>query len=172
MECSLRYKQYLSISSILKGKDDIYPSSFEKAPSFSLLSTYFTATTMKFLQMHPSNLATLTSALLFLTPSVFADDCCPVTWTGSGQFNTRAATSLTPAPTPSITSNSSNTIITTLSSGDINCRSWADTYEDVNYYTCTELCQKYQIATDCSNIMQQTTYCVDGCKLCRKIGRK
>jgi hypothetical protein len=132
---------------------------------------------MKLLQVLPSSLPILTAILFSLTPSAIADDCSPVTWTNSDHINARAATSpfLAFTPTPSITSDVPNAI---LSPGDINCRYDTDTVDDVNYNTCTELCQRYQITTDlffilnpdlktdCSNIMPRTTYCVAGCKSC------
>ncbi|KAK0110010.1 hypothetical protein ONS95_002672 [Cadophora gregata] len=56
----------------------------------------------------------------------------------------------------------------------IDCRYKADTRDNVNYYTCTELALRYQISTeqlflfnpdlktDCSNIKPNTKYCVAG----------
>ncbi|ORY10358.1 hypothetical protein BCR34DRAFT_539710, partial [Clohesyomyces aquaticus] len=58
--------------------------------------------------------------------------------------------------------------------GDINCRYWGKTYDNVNYYTCTEICDKYDITTelffklnptlklDCSKIQPKWRYCVAG----------
>lgn len=103
--------------------------------------------------------------------SVVADDCQPATWSKAANVarNALVGTSIAPAPTPSVASNS-----TVPKTGEINCRSWGNTYDDVNYYTCTELCEKYQITTDfffmlnptlkpdCSNIQPKSSYCVDG----------
>ncbi|KAH9203226.1 hypothetical protein DL95DRAFT_439548 [Leptodontidium sp. 2 PMI_412] len=58
--------------------------------------------------------------------------------------------------------------------GEINCRYTGHTDADVNYYTCTKLANFYGITTekffqlnpdirsDCSNIMPNSVYCVDG----------
>lgn len=63
-----------------------------------------------------------------------------------------------------------------LSPGDINCRQWARTYDDVNYYTCYELAEKYELDIDklfllnpgldkdCSNVQPNVLYCVAGCR--------
>ena len=60
--------------------------------------------------------------------------------------------------------------------GEINCRARGDTYEDVNYYTCTDLADTFGIhlefffflnptlLPDCSNIQPNSKYCVAGCK--------
>ncbi|KAF1842320.1 carbohydrate-binding module family 18 protein [Cucurbitaria berberidis CBS 394.84] len=117
-----------------------------------------------------SSAALLSTFVLLLT--VVADDCQPATWVKAGNFaraNNLAATSTTPTPVPSATSSS-----TVPKAGEINCRSWGKTYDTVNYYTCTEISNKYQITTDfffslnptlkpdCSNIKPQSRYCVDG----------
>jgi len=114
--------------------------------------------------------------LLFQGHSVFAkDECQPVTWSKNSN-KIRAATSLAPTPTPSIVSNVSDITILEVAPGEINCRAWFDTGKDVNYYTCTQISNMFQISTDeffklnpeikadCSNIKPLTTYCVDGCK--------
>ena len=63
-----------------------------------------------------------------------------------------------------------------LSPGDIHCRYATLTGSDVNYYTCTQLMEKYEItddlffmlnpsvSRDCSNIRPDSAYCVKGCK--------
>lgn len=60
--------------------------------------------------------------------------------------------------------------------GEINCRYTADTYTDVNYYTCMDLANTYgitidkffvlnpQVTPDCGNIQPDSVYCVDGCE--------
>ncbi|CAA9966660.1 hypothetical protein PTMSG1_10019 [Pyrenophora teres f. maculata] len=112
--------------------------------------------------------------LLFQGHSVIAkDECQPVTWNKNSN-KIRAATSLAPTSTPSVVSNVSEITILDVSPGEINCRSWFDTGKSVNYYTCTQISNMFEISTDqffalnpeikadCSNIMPLTTYCVDG----------
>lgn len=62
--------------------------------------------------------------------------------------------------------------------GTIECRyeTTISATESVNYYTCTELALRYgitveqffmlnpSVATDCSNLKNNATYCVRGCK--------
>lgn len=79
-----------------------------------------------------------------------ADDCQPATW------SKRQDTGTVP--------------------GDIVCRYWTTTGTSVNYYTCTEIADKYgtlldnfwilnpDLSTDCSDIQPNTKYCVRGCE--------
>ncbi|KAL7779797.1 hypothetical protein CFE70_009814 [Pyrenophora teres f. teres 0-1] len=112
--------------------------------------------------------------LLFQGHSVIAkDECQPITWNKNSN-KIRAATSIAPTSTPSVVSNVSEITILDVSPGEINCRSWFDTGKSVNYYTCTQISNMFEISTDqffalnpeikadCSNIMPLTTYCVDG----------
>jgi hypothetical protein len=79
-------------------------------------------------------------------------------------------------PTVSHVANSRERItILEVKPGELNCRAWGRTYDEVNYYTCTEICNKYQITTDyffslnpalktnCSDIQPKSKYCIDGC---------
>ncbi|OTA97428.1 carbohydrate-binding module family 18 protein [Hypoxylon sp. CO27-5] len=114
--------------------------------------------------------------LLALLSIVAADDCKPSTWT---------AATLRTGATPSIVANTtikswirfksaSVAAIGSVKPGEVNCRYWGGTYEDVNYYTCTQLANKYDITIekffilnpdldpDCGNIQPNTDYCVDG----------
>lgn len=62
--------------------------------------------------------------------------------------------------------------------GEVTCRYWAKTESEVNYFSCTDLSNRYVVLladffklnpglkTDCSNIQPNTKYCVDGCKSC------
>ncbi|KAM7195858.1 hypothetical protein V8F33_006507 [Rhypophila sp. PSN 637] len=87
----------------------------------------------------------ITSLVLTAAVVLAADECQPVTW------GKRDA-----------------------ASGEIVCRYWVTTPATVNYYTCTELCDKYfqtvdtfftlnsQLKTDCSNIAPKTNYCMKG----------
>ena len=110
----------------------------------------------------------LTIAVLLLLPLfVLTDDCWPVTWT---KANVESETHV-------FSSDDASGSITYLdvAPGEINCRYWARTYEDVKYYTCTEISKLYSITTefffslnpdlnlDCSNIKPRSNYCVDGC---------
>jgi len=84
------------------------------------------------------------AALALLSTVVFGDDCQP--WKWKRQEN------------------------------EIICRYDATTPSTVNYYTCMELAVRYDIAVevfftlnpsvapDCSNIRENTVYCVRGCK--------
>lgn len=63
-----------------------------------------------------------------------------------------------------------------MTEGDLVCRNTGSTYADVNYYTCTQLANKYEITIEkffmlnpgldpgCGNIKPYTKYCVAGCK--------
>jgi hypothetical protein len=60
--------------------------------------------------------------------------------------------------------------------GDINCRYYGRTYDDVNRYTSYQLAQKYEITIehffvlnpglrrDCPDMLPNVYYCVAGCK--------
>jgi hypothetical protein len=110
-----------------------------------------------------------------------ANDCRLVTWTKDGAVKARDATAFPPTATPGIASNSSNIVVLVVSPGEVNCRNWADTEDKVNYYTCTELSDRFHITTDlffilnpqiekdCSNIQPRTEYCVAGCKLSTEV---
>ncbi|KAK1911449.1 hypothetical protein P3342_012750 [Pyrenophora teres f. teres] len=119
--------------------------------------------------------------LLFQGHSVIAkDECQPITWNKNSN-KIRAATSIAPTSTPSVVSNVSEITILDVSPGEINCRSWFDTGKSVNYYTCTQISNMFEISTDqffalnpeikadCSNIMPLTTYCVDGLQTVRPV---
>lgn len=107
--------------------------------------------------------------LILVSPS-FADDCKPVTWSKPQKARRAEITSTAQAARTDTVTN-----IVCLS-GEVNCRYWTDTGDDVNYYTCTQLSETFNIDTDtffmlnpkvakdCSNIEPRTTYCVTGCK--------
>lgn len=102
-----------------------------------------------------------------------ADKCADVTWDAGF-----------PRATPDMIDPAENKIGFTrfdidpddLQPGDINCRYSAETEASVNYYTCKKLAIYYgitieeffklnpEIAKDCSNILPNSEYCVDGCK--------
>jgi hypothetical protein len=111
-----------------------------------------------------------------------ADDCRPVTWSNDAKVARFAEVTGTPmmsTPTASPGSDSSGRItILEVKPGELNCRAWARTYNEVNYYTCKEISDMYEITTDfffwlnptlktdCSNIQPKSKYCTDGCKFC------
>ncbi|KAK1959916.1 hypothetical protein LY78DRAFT_619323, partial [Colletotrichum sublineola] len=110
-------------------------------------------------------LVSLTTSLLTFT-SAFAAECQPATWSKEG---------LRATPSPEMTIMSENMIILgTAEPGEINCHYASRTGSNVNYYTCTQLAEKYEISVeefflinptlepDCSNIEPRTEYCVDG----------
>lgn len=110
----------------------------------------------------------LTTSLLIFTLAFAADECQPATWSKAGL---RA----TPSPKMMVTS-VSRIVLGTAKPGEVNCRYASQTGSDVNYYTCTQLAERYEISVeefflinpmlepDCSNIEPSTEYCVDGCK--------
>ncbi|KAF3068400.1 hypothetical protein GL218_08338 [Daldinia childiae] len=93
--------------------------------------------------------------------------CSPVTWQGTG-----SATSKTGPPRPQHTRSVVRT--SPIKPGEINCRYWGGTYDEVDKSTCTKLIRKYQITTekffilnpeiepDCGNVRPYTEYCVAG----------
>lgn len=89
-------------------------------------------------------------SLLLCSGAVFAaDDCQPSTWNKK-----REASQV----------------------GDVVCRYDTMTSKDVNYYTCAEINNKYELSMDrlmslnpglqedCKNVEPETTYCVKGCQ--------
>ena len=123
---------------------------------------------------------TLSFTLAFFPTISIADECRPVTWFNDANIArfaemTGTATLLTPIVSP--VSNTGGRIrILEVKPGELNCQAWARTHEHVNYYTCTEICDKYQIMTDyffwlnptlntdCSDVQPRSRYCYDGCK--------
>jgi hypothetical protein len=122
---------------------------------------------MKPLQSN-SPLAMITLLLLLFSPEVEADDCQP--WTWNAKKRGLAVETGIPRDGARISKRS-------VEPGEVNCRNWGNTYEDVNYYTCMELANRYGITIemffvlnptldpDCDNIESDSKYCVDGCKL-------
>lgn len=82
-----------------------------------------------------------------------ADDCQPSTWNKKRE---------------------------TIQVGDIVCRYDTVTSQDVNYYTCAEINNKYELSMDklmdlnpelrqdCKNVKPETKYCVKGCEYLRQ----
>lgn len=123
---------------------------------------------------------TILFTLAFFPTDSIADDCRPVTWSNDAKIARFAEMTGTATLSTPITSSVRNTggriRILEVKPGELNCRAWARTHEHVNYYTCTEICDKYQITTDyffwlnptlktdCSDIQPRSRYCYDGCK--------
>lgn len=123
-------------------------------------------------RVYSTGLLSLTLTLLLLTPVPAADTCQPSTWIKVAK---RAAPTL--AASPIIKPKAVTKIVLgTAEPGEVNCRYARQTGSDVNYYTCTELAERYEITVeeffvinpglkkDCSDIQPNTEYCVDGCK--------
>ncbi|WYZ36505.1 hypothetical protein EsH8_II_000011 [Colletotrichum jinshuiense] len=108
---------------------------------------------------------------LFLSHHSSAEDgklsCKPYTWDSLSLRRIAAADDpSTPGRLRAISSSSSR--------GKLNCRYWADTPEEVSYYTCSMLAQRYDLSNDifftlnpgldkdCSNVKSQAEYCVSG----------
>ncbi|KAH6624478.1 hypothetical protein B0J18DRAFT_180146 [Chaetomium sp. MPI-SDFR-AT-0129] len=107
-------------------------------------------------------------ALLPLLHHASADDCQPWTWTWD------AARKVDAAAAPSRAAVKPYVRAATVNPGDINCRSWAQTYDNVGYWSCSQLADDFGItldkfwmlnptlAPDCEGIQPNTEYCVDG----------
>jgi hypothetical protein len=120
-------------------------------------------------------LSTLLHLLLgasLLWSTAVADECQAVTWENAQRrdlpSNTQAA--IRPAATRNVPSKSR------LEAGDVNCRFWDQTYEQVNYYSCQRMATANDIDVetffklnpevdrDCNKVRPYTKYCVEGCK--------
>ncbi|KAK1989604.1 hypothetical protein LX36DRAFT_648975 [Colletotrichum falcatum] len=108
----------------------------------------------------------LTTFLLTFTLAFAGNECQPATWSKAGLRET---------PSPKTRVASVNKIVLGAAKpGEVNCRYASQTGRDVNYYTCTQLAEKYEISVekfflinptlepDCSNIEPNTEYCVAG----------
>ncbi|KAH7116511.1 hypothetical protein B0J13DRAFT_205577 [Dactylonectria estremocensis] len=121
----------------------------------------------------------LTSTVVFLTASSFAVDttaegtggCKPHRWEGPTHSGANPASSRR-APHPDATRSVPKK--TRVEAGDINCRGWGRTYDDVDSLTCENLADRYQIyiskfyelnpilESDCKTIRPNTEYCISG----------
>jgi hypothetical protein len=107
-----------------------------------------------------------------------ADECQPWTWT----WNLPRAAAATPAPARAdplppreVTQYARKGVEP--QPGELNCRSWGQTYDNVGYWSCNQLAQEFaitinkfwelnqELAPDCEGIAPNTEYCVSGCKL-------
>ncbi|KAI8952346.1 hypothetical protein F4801DRAFT_577509 [Xylaria longipes] len=112
--------------------------------------------------------------LTYVSLATAADTCSP--WTWANNVARTAAPAATAEPTVTFVPSGDHVanIKRATVMGDIVCRFPGRTYADVNYYTCTELANKYEISLkeffmlnpgldpDCGNIKPYTVYCVDG----------
>lgn len=122
-------------------------------------------------QSHSPGPLLVSPFLLSLRSVIAADTCQPATWTEPGVARRAEAT-----PTRSFKASRSVANVGSVQPGQINCRLWEATYDDVNYYTCTALADKFSITVDeffmfnpeidpdCGNIEPYTKYCVAACE--------
>lgn len=123
----------------------------------------------------PRALSQLLSLFLLLhlfTAIARADECQPSTWALAARHAAPTARAVASKGASVALVGSDNGT----APGQVNCRYWTTTGADVNYYTCTQLADKYEIAVEtffalnpdvdaqCGNIQPNTQYCVDGCK--------
>lgn len=97
------------------------------------------------------------------------DECKSWTWSNSRKSQTLAKDLSKSIPIRRLQAEDEPT------AGDPVCRLWTETGKEVNYYTCTQLAERYDIETElffrlnpeidenCSNIEPKTEYCVYGC---------
>jgi hypothetical protein len=130
-------------------------------------------TEMKLLQAGHSLILPLVFLLLSSPAALAANDCQPSRWDNLARRDAPSGvlSVLEARDGPSIGANSSD-----FTTGSINCRFPGRTYDDVNYYTCSQLAETYHITNElffllnptlhnnCSNIQPNTKYCVAGCK--------
>ncbi|KAF4462701.1 CFEM domain-containing [Fusarium albosuccineum] len=124
-------------------------------------------------------LQTLTITIAFFSVSSFTDEataegtgtggCKPHAWENT-RHNRAAFSSHPPRPKPTY----SVPIRKKFEAGDLNCRWWADTYQEVDSSTCQKLADDYHIdistlfelnpilEPDCERIRPYTKYCVQG----------
>lgn len=112
-----------------------------------------------------------------LGPVYAKDDCAPWTWKWNARVRDVPATAVVAAePTPSAVVTPFANKSASVAPGDIVCRSWAQTYDNVGYWSCKELADKFgitldkfwllnpQLAPDCKGVKSNTEYCVAGCE--------
>ncbi|KAF6803402.1 hypothetical protein CSOJ01_10923 [Colletotrichum sojae] len=117
--------------------------------------------------MHPTTRLFAKVQLLMLLPlGRAADECQPYTWGDKPDLGSM------PSPRPEVTRSVQER--DKVLPGDVVCRAWGETDEEVNRHTCTELADfnwmdvgKFfklipVLKTDCSNIQTNTEYCTDG----------
>ncbi|KAF6841150.1 hypothetical protein CPLU01_00711 [Colletotrichum plurivorum] len=95
-----------------------------------------------------------------------ADECQSYTWGDKPDLGSM------PSPRPEVTRSVQER--DEVLPGDVVCRAWGETDEEVHQHTCTELADFYWmdvekffklnpiLKTDCSNIQPNTEYCTDG----------
>jgi hypothetical protein len=112
-----------------------------------------------------------TLLLLNLISITAAGDCRPATW--------NRALLDQEITTNRIVYNLSESVanVGNVQPGQINCRDWDQTGDQVNYYTCTQMAtargigiEKFfelnpDVKRECGNIRPYTSYCIAGCKI-------
>ncbi|KAL2066964.1 hypothetical protein VTL71DRAFT_1388 [Oculimacula yallundae] len=152
-------------------RDWVHPTRYELLPPIILEASSFSTTIM--LYLHPqSPLAIAAFFLIALFPTVSADDCVP--WTWSWRSGARVGIVDDAVTSPLRAAVNTYQRAATIEPGDVNCRSWTQTYDEVGYWSCSQLADDYGItldkfwilnptlAPDCEAIMPNTEYCVDG----------
>ncbi|KAF3804810.1 hypothetical protein GCG54_00004079 [Colletotrichum gloeosporioides] len=121
--------------------------------------------------MQFSSLSAVAHVLALLPLGEAADECQPATWVAKRDLANFPSPTAGERPyvTPLVTRDIGEAL-----PGEVVCRSWGETDEEVNYYTCTELADFHwidietffklnpEINDDCSNIQPNTEYCTDG----------
>ncbi|EFQ27420.1 hypothetical protein CGRA01v4_04505 [Colletotrichum graminicola] len=104
---------------------------------------------------------------LFL-PRISANSCQPYIWDSLSSMR------IASVDDPVDISPTEGEPLPVVNPGEINCRFWTNTPEEVDYYTCSRLARRYlmpvdqvfflkpELDKDCSNIQPQTEYCVEG----------
>lgn len=121
--------------------------------------------------------AILLQVLLFSSLSSATGSCQPHTWTKTGLSSADAhVATVTPEPAAfaTVVSKFDNTNPRRFAAGDLHCREWSWPQKEVNYRTCAEIADYYDITiedffflnpelkSDCSDIRTGYEYCVRG----------
>lgn len=127
---------------------------------------------MKHLHSHSSLVITGVSFLALLH-AASGDDCQPWTWKWNAARMGAVAATAMPSPRVAV---KPYVRAATVEPGEVNCRSWAQTYDNVGYWSCSQLAEDFGItldkfwtlnptlAPDCKGIQPNTEYCVDRCE--------
>lgn len=125
--------------------------------------------------MKNSPLVIVGVSLLALLHAASADDCQPWTWKWDAARHGPLAAAATGTPSQRVAVKPF-VRAATIEPGEINCRSWTQTYDNVGYWSCSQLADDFgitldkfwllnpKLAPDCEGIQPNTEYCVDGCE--------
>ncbi|KAK4203019.1 hypothetical protein QBC40DRAFT_262788 [Triangularia verruculosa] len=106
-----------------------------------------------------------------------ADECVPWTWTwnlrrAAAATPTVAELGATPMPEPTVVPYARKDAEP--QPGEVNCRNWGQTYDNVGYWSCSQLATEFgitiekfwelnpELAPDCEGVQPNTEYCVAG----------